>query len=210
MENSEDRYAFVDKWRPSRVNEITKGALFWTEVDILDISDLPTANAIRSGLEPFSVKVNYFPAGLPEHVKKVLGGDDFAKAPYLIIAAHGGENDGDISLGDELGEEIAATQDFNGAIKPGDLEKFVDVTGKVIINTACAGGESVLAEVFIKYGKAKAYIADTLAPFGYTSFLFPVLLFYFLTQYPDYTLQQAFDRAKATDAEEFKTWQLFE
>ncbi len=206
----EDKYAFVDKWRPSRVRAVTKGELCWTEVDILDISDISTSTAIRAGLEPFDVRVNYFSAGLAEHIKKVLGSSDYAKAPYLIITAHGAETDGDISMGGELAGEIAATQDFDGTMTAEDLKKFVDVKDKIIINTACIGGDAKLANAFIKEGHAKAYIGDTSAPFAYTSFLFPILIFYFLTHNPDFTIQQAFERAKATDSGEFKTWQLFE
>ncbi|HSX15164.1 MAG TPA: hypothetical protein VLF40_00025 [Candidatus Saccharimonadales bacterium] len=207
---TDDKYAFVDKWRPSRVRVVTKGELFWTEVDILNISDLQTAQAMRSGLERFCIKVNYFEVGLSEHIKKVLGSSTYAKAPYLIIAAHGAETDGDISLGDRLEGELAATQDFHGTMTPGDLEKCINVEGKVIINTACGSGASRLSDVFMQKGRAKAYIADADAPFGYTSYLFPVLLFYFLTQYPNLSLKEAFDRTKAADSEEFKTWQLFE
>jgi hypothetical protein len=207
---SNDKYAFVDKWRPSRVRAITKGELFWTEVDILNISDLQTAHAIRNGLERFAIKVDYFEAGLSEHIKKVLGSNKYAKAPYIIITAHGDETDGDISLGDRLEGELAATQDFHGTMTPGDLEKFINVEDKVVINTACGSGVSRLSDVFMQKGQAKAYIADTYAPFGYTSYLFPVLLFYFLTQYPDISLKEAFERAKATDADEFKTWRLSE
>lgn len=210
MNNDDDKYAFVDKWRRSRVRAVTKGHLYWTEVDIVDISDLPTANAIRSGLEPFCIKTNYFPCGLAEHVKKVLGGSKLTTAPFLIIAAHGHESDGDISLGSALAPEIAVTQDFSEVMTPGDLAKFIDVTGKVVLNTACGGGEKSLADVFLNRGKAKFYIADELAPFGYTSALFPLLFFYFLTNYPDYSIRQAFDRAKSADSEEFETWQLFE
>lgn len=204
----DDKYAFVDKWRPSRVRAISKGELYWTEVDILNIGDSRTAPAIREGLEQYEIKINLFLAGMADHVKKVLGGSEYARAPYLIIAAHGGERDGDISMGGELDSQLAATQDFNKTMTPDDLAKFIEVKNKVVINTACSGGVKRLADVVMK-GGAEAYIADTGAPFGYTSYLFPILIFYFLTQYPDISIKEAFERAKNTDTEEFKTWQFF-
>jgi len=205
---TDNTYDFIDSWRPSRVRAITKGELYWTEVDIVDISDIPTAMAIRYALEPFGIKVNYFPIGLSTHLKKVLSKDGLARAPYLIVAAHGDEKDGDLSFGQKLGEQLAATQDFYDKITPEDLTTFIDVTGKIVINTACGSGESRLADVFVKQGGAKSYIADTLAPFGYTSTLFPVLIFYFLTNYPKLSIEQAFERAKTADVDEFKTWKL--
>ncbi|QQS64678.1 hypothetical protein IPO96_03840 [Candidatus Saccharibacteria bacterium] len=206
---SKDKFDFSEEFRTSRVQTIARGELFWTEVDILDLSDTQTANVLKATLENYGIKTNYFPAALAEHLKKVLGGSDYAKAPYLIIAAHGAEQEGSLHM-DTLADELAATQDFHGQMTPEDLSKFVDVKDKVVINVACVGGEKELAKVFIEKGGAKAYIAETSSPFHYVSSLFPTLLFYFLTNYTNLSLAEAFERAKAADAEEFKSWKLFE
>ena len=109
-------------------------------------------------------------------------------------------------MGSELVGELADAQPFNKNMTPDDLAKFVDVKDKVVINVACVGGEKRLAEVFINQGGASSYIADTSSPFGYSSALFPTLMFYFLTNYSNMTLNEAFERAKNADANEFKSW----
>ena len=198
----------VDTWRPSRDRVIARGEFFWTEVDILNMQLSGEAAAVANGLARFGIKPNIYNVGLAEHIKKVLGGTSVAKAPYLIIAAHGAAKDGDLLIGDNLPAELAATQDFHHTLTPDDLAKFIDVSGKTVINLACGSGDGRLAEVFTKKGSAAAYIADTYAPFTYVSYLFPILLFYFLTKYPDLSIEQAFKRAQASDTEEFGTWQI--
>lgn len=205
----DDTFDFDNEFRSSRIREVGEGKLFWTEVDILEINDVLTANNLRTSLESFGIKVNIFGAAQGRHVVKVLGGNEYAKAPYLLICAHGGEEDGYIHMGSELVGELAEAQPFNKNMTPDDLEKFVNVKDKVVINVACVGGEKKLADVFINKGGATAYIADTSSPFGYSSALFPTLLFYFMTNYTELTLLQAFERAKSADTDEFKTWTLF-
>ena len=129
-----------------------------------------------------------------------------SNADYLIINAHGDPDEGFIYL-PELAEEIAAKQHFKDKLTGEDLSKFVDVKDKVVITTACGGGHTTLADVFINKGQAKVYIGDTSSPFGYVSNLFPTLIFYFLTRY-SLSIQEAFERAKACDTEEFGSWEI--
>ena len=206
----DNTFDFNEEFRSSRIREVGEGEFYWTEVDILEINDLQTANNLRSSLESFGIKVNIFGAAQGRHVVKVLGSNEYAKAPYLLICAHGGDEDGYIHMGSELVGELAEAQPFHKNMTPGDLEKFVNVKDKVVINVACVGGEKRLADVFINKGEASAYIADTSSPFGYSSALFPTLLFYFLTNYSNMTFNEAFERAKNADVSEFKTWTLFE
>lgn len=193
-----------DELRPSRIQDVCDGKLFWTEVDILNIGDEVTA--LRAGLETFGLKVNLINCGQGRHIVQALGKSD-SKAEFIIINAHG-DDDGSIVL-PELGESVAKIQPFNNRMTPEDLAKFVDVQGKIIICTACGGGHEKLARVFLELGQAKAYIGDSLAPFGYASYLFPILIFYFLTQYPTISIKQAFERAQQTDPDEFKSWVIF-
>jgi hypothetical protein len=188
--------------RPSRDRILTK-KLFWAEVDILNIDD--DATTLRSNLEKFGVKVNLYNTSVANGIVQVLGKND-SKAEYLIINAHGAEEDGVIRM-PRLAPEMAAEQPFADKLTAEDLAKFVDVKDKVIITTACGGGHSKLADAFMKTGKAKAYIGDTLAPFGYVSDLFPTLIFYFMTRY-FLDVKDAFERAKKCDVEEFGTWEI--
>lgn len=188
--------------RPSRDRVLTK-QLFWTEIDILNIDD--DATTLRSNLERFGGKVNLYNTSVANGIVQVLGKND-SKAEYIIINAHGAEEDGVIRM-PKLAPEIAAKQPFANRLTAEDLAKFVNVTNKIIINTACGGGHSKLADVFMEVGKAKAYIGDTLAPFGYVSDLFPTLIFYFLTRH-FLVIEDAFERAKQCDPEEFGTWEI--
>ena len=188
--------------RPSR-DRVLARQLFWTEVDILNIDD--DATTLRSNLEKFGVKVNLYNTSVANGIVQALGKND-SKAEYTIINAHGAEEDGVIRM-PKLASEIASKQPFADRLTAEDLAKFVDVTDKVVITTACGGGHSALADVFMKTGKAKAYIGDTLAPFGYVSDLFPTLIFYFMTRY-FLDIKDAFERAKQCDPEEFGTWEI--
>ncbi len=187
---------------------ISAGELYWTELDIVDIGDGQTAAAIKHAMEPFCIKVNHYTVTLAEHAKKVFGKTKYAIASYMVIAAHGGENDGEMSLGSELAPHLAALQDFNISITPANLSEFINVKNKVVINTACTSGNKKLAEVFIKKGQAKAYIADVGYPYGYASAMFPILFFFFLTNYPGDTTRDAFERVKACDPS-FGTWKYY-
>ena len=65
---SKDKFDFSEEFRTSRVQTIARGELFWTEVDILDLSDTQTANVLKATLENYGIKTNYFPAALAEHL----------------------------------------------------------------------------------------------------------------------------------------------
>ena len=194
--------------KKSRIDAIAKGSLYWTQVDIVDINDRDTATAIEHTLVDLGIKTNHYIISVADHLKKVLGDSMDGVAPYIVIAAHGGENDGDIAFGDELAPHITAQQDFSENMTPDDLKKFINVKNKIVINTACTAGANELANVFIEQGGAQAYIADTGYPYGYVSSIVPILFFFFLTHHPEISAEAALQKIQECDVS-FKTWKYY-
>lgn len=196
---SAEEAAWLATQRPSRVREVQAGRLGWTEVDLLAVGD-GDATAIRGALEAFGVRVNYFPVGQARHIVAVLGGER-AAAPYVVIACHGDE--GEILM-DELAEELAAFQPFNGNLGPAEVRTHLSFPGSVVIATGCDTGHEALAEAFLDAG-AGAYVAPEHGPFGYASVFAPLFLFYELTELR--TLEEAVERLRAHDGE-LAMWRL--
>jgi hypothetical protein len=203
MEAARERSATDPYWqtlRPSMIREVAKGASYWTSVDLV-ACDLPEATAIRAALESFGVKVNYFSVGRAQHTVNVLNGVE-ATAPFVILSMRGDK--GKLLL-PSLDERIAATERFNDALTPEDLESFVNLPGRVVLSLGCETGTQALADVFLRHG-CVAYIGPEGAPFGYASAFVPIYLFYELTEMR--TLEQAIERLRAHD-HELAMWRLF-
>lgn len=191
--------AWLATQRPSRIREVQAGRTAWTEVDVLNIGD-SDARPLRDALECFGVRVNYFPIGQARHAVAALGGER-TTAPFVILSCHGDE--GRILM-DELAEEIARFQPFNGDIGPAEVRTHFRFAGSTVICTGCDTGDPELAKSFLDAGAA-AYVAPTQAPFGYASVFAPLYLFYELTELRD--LDAAVARLRTHD-DELAMWQL--
>ncbi|MFF0011971.1 hypothetical protein [Streptomyces sp. NPDC005374] len=187
--------------RPSRVREVQAGRLAWTEIDLIDIGG-GFAHALRDGLEVFGVHVNHLRVGQPRHLVAALDGSR-AIAPYVIVSCHGDE--GRILM-EDVAEELARFQPFNGAIGPDRVREHFRLPGSVTLVTGCDTGEPALAEAFLDAG-ASAYIAPRGAPFGYASVFAPLFFFYELTEHR--TPVAAVERLRAHDGE-LAMWQLYQ
>ncbi|MDH6514304.1 hypothetical protein M2163_008720 [Streptomyces sp. SAI-135] len=187
--------------RPSRVREVQAGRLAWTEVDLIDIAS-GSAPALRNGLEVFGVQVNHLRVGQPRHLVAALDGTR-PIAPYVIISCHGDE--GRILL-EDLAEELAGFQPFNGAIGPDGVRAHFRLPGSVTLVTGCDTGDPALADAFLDAG-AGMYIAPRGAPFGYAGVFAPLFFFYELTEMR--TPAEAVARLRAHD-DELAMWQLYQ
>jgi hypothetical protein len=194
--NQTGDFSFMEQLRPSMIRKLAQGQSSWTSVDMLVCDTGFQGYAMRAGLEQLGIKVNFFPVGLAQHLVNVLSGAE-ATAPYVIIDTHGDE--GDLLL-PELAPEYAATQRFNGRLTAGDLATFVNLPGRVVISLGCDTGDEALARVFLDHG-CIAYIGPQGAPFGYSSYFFPVFLFYELTHNPGRSLADALAHVCAHDNE---------
>ncbi|TQE36453.1 hypothetical protein Sipo8835_09850 [Streptomyces ipomoeae] len=187
--------------RPSRIREVQAGRLAWTEVDLIDIQG-GSARPLREGLEVFGVQVNYLRVGQPRHLVAALDGTR-PIAPYVILSCHGDE--GHILM-DDVAEELAEFQPFNGAVGPDRVREHLRLPGSVTLATGCDTGDPALAEAFLDAG-ASMYIAPTGAPFGYASVFAPLFFFYELTERR--TPSAAVERLRAHDTE-LAMWQLYQ
>ncbi|MEU9167243.1 hypothetical protein AB0D34_05540 [Streptomyces sp. NPDC048420] len=186
--------------RPSRVREVQAGRLAWTEIDLIDIGG-GFAHALRDGLEVFGVHVNHLRVGQPRHLVAALDGTR-SIASYVIVSCHGDE--GRILM-EDLAEELAGFQPFNGAVGPDLVREHLRLPGSVTLVTGCDTGEPALAEAFLDAG-ASIYIAPRGAPFGYASVFAPLFFFYELTERRSPV--EAVERLRAHD-DELAMWQLY-
>jgi hypothetical protein len=186
--------------RPSRVREVQAGRLAWTEVDLIDIEG-GSAHPLRAGLEVFGVRVNYLKVGQPRHLVAALDGSR-PIAPYVILSCHGDE--GRILM-EDVAEELARFQPFNGAVGPGRVREHFQLPGSITLVTGCDTGEPALADAFLDAG-ASVYIAPRGAPFGYASVFAPLFFFYELTE--QRTPMEAVERLRAHD-DELAMWRLY-
>lgn len=188
--------------RPSMTRRVSKGESYWTSVDLLAWDSGQQAAAIRSCLEDMSVRVNFFPVGLADHVVNVLAGKEH-QSPFIILACHG---DSGAILLPGLAEEIARFQKYVDRLGPNEIRQFGSIDGATVISTGCETGTDELASAFLDVG-AKSYIAPTGAPFGYASTLVPILLFYEMTEMRP--LEEAVSRLQGWDAE-LSMWRLWQ
>jgi hypothetical protein len=187
--------------RPSRVREVQAGRLAWTVIDLIDIEG-GFSRALRDGLEVFGVQVNYLRVGQPRHLVAALDGSRRI-APYVIISCHGDE--GRILM-EDVAEELARFQPFNGPVGPDQVREHIRLPGSVTLVTGCDTGDPALADAFLDAG-AGVYIAPRGAPFGYASVFAPLFFFYELTE--QRTPMEAVERLRAHD-EELSMWRLYQ
>ncbi|MFE3036451.1 hypothetical protein ACFXKY_32960 [Streptomyces canus] len=197
----EEEEEWLATLRPSRVREVQAGRLSWTEIDLIDIGD-GFARPLRDGLEVFGVQVNYLRVGQPRHLVAALDGSR-PIAPYVILSCHGDE--GRILM-EDVAEELAGFQPFNGAVGPDHVREHFQLPGSVTLVTGCDTGDPALADAFLDAG-AGIYIAPRGAPFGYASMFAPLFFFYELTERR--TPMEAVERLRAHD-DELAIWELYQ
>jgi hypothetical protein len=185
--------------RPSRVREVQAGRLAWTEIDLIDLGGR-FARPLRDGLEAFGVQVNYLRVGQPRHLVAALDGTR-PIAPYVILSCHGDE--GRILM-EDVAEELAGFQPFNGDVGPDRVREHFHLPGSVTLVTGCDTGDPALADAFLDAG-AGIYVAPRGAPFGYASMFAPLFFFYELTELR--TPLAAVERLRAHD-DELAMWEL--
>ncbi len=183
------------------MREVQAGRLAWTEIDLIDLGG-GFARPLRDGLEVFGVQVNYLRVGQPRHLVAALDGTR-PIAPYVILSCHGDE--GRILM-EDVAEELARFQPFNGDVGPDRVREHFHLPGSVTLVTGCDTGDPALADAFLDAG-AGIYVAPRGAPFGYASMFAPLFFFYELTE--QRTPMAAVERLRAHD-DELAMWELYQ
>ncbi|MGC0343656.1 hypothetical protein [Streptomyces sp. SLBN-8D4] len=199
MVRGQEEEEWLATQRPSRVREVQAGRLAWTEIDLIDLGG-GFARPLRDGLEAFGAQVNYLRVGQPRHLVAALDGTR-PIAPYVILSCHGDE--GRILM-EDVAEELAGFQPFNGDVGPDRVREHFHLPGSVTLVTGCDTGDPALADAFLDAG-AGIYVAPRGAPFGYASMFAPLFFFYELTELR--TPLAAVERLRAHD-DELAMWEL--
>ena len=156
--------------------------------------------ALRQALEYFGYFVAVKYIGRPNDLISVLKGDLPFEADCIILSCHG-EN-GEIIM-PVLGEDVYEQDEPKGNITVSDIDKYLKLKDKFILNLGCTTGEKGLAKAF---SKKNTYIASDDYTEGNAALYFAISLFYEMSKGTD--LDKAYKIAKATDSET-KLFQIF-
>lgn len=160
---------------------------------IVSFSDIGIeAQALRQSLElyGFSVLIKYI--GRPNDFVDVLSNNVELEADYIIISCHG-EN-GSIVM-PKLHESIYLQDEPKHDFSSKDIERFLKLSNKTIINTGCSTGYENMMDIFSKNNNT--YIAPTDYVDGNTVYIFVANMFYFLSK--KFDVISSFNKAKQLD-----------
>jgi hypothetical protein len=99
----------------------------------------------------------------------------------------------------ELAPSVEAAQPYHGALTPADLQEFVQLPGRLVLNTSCSLGTPEFAGAFLRSG-CHSYIGATGDPDGEAA-LFYVLHFFYELHYHGRSVAEAHERAASHDIE---------
>ena len=152
------------------------------------------AGALRQSLEAFGYFVGIKYIGRPNDFVSVLKGELIFEPDCIILSCHGEE--GEILM-PVLGESVYESDEPRGNISASDIDKYLKLQEKLILNLGCTTGEEAIAKAF---SKQNTYIAPNDYVEGSAALYFAISLFYELSKVGA-RLEEAFKIAKATDRE---------
>ena len=156
--------------------------------------------ALRQALEYFGYFVAVKYIGRPNDLISVLKGDLPFEADCIILSCHG-EN-GEIIM-PILGDDVYEPNEPRGNFTASDIEEYIKLKNKLILNLGCTTGKKKLAKAF---SKKNTYIASDDYTEGNAALYFAISFFYEMSKGTD--LDKAYKIAKATDSET-KLFQIF-
>lgn len=157
--------------------------------------------ALRQALEFFGYFVAVKYIGRPNDLISVLRGEFIFDPDCIIISCHG--EDGEIIM-PVLGDDVYESEEPRGNMSAADIDKYLKLQGKLILNLGCTTGEVNLAKVF---AKKNTYIAPVDFVEANAALYFALSLFYEMSK-DSALLDEAYKKAKATDSET-KLFQIF-
>lgn len=149
--------------------------------------------ALRQSLEYFGYFVATKYIGRANDLIAVLNGDLPVNADCIIFSCHG-EN-GEIVM-PVLGDDVYATGEPWGNISASDINKYIKLRDKLILNLGCTTGKKELAKAF---SIENTYIASDDYTEGNSALYFAISFFYELSKGTD--LDNAYTTAKSIDSE---------
>lgn len=150
--------------------------------------------ALRQSLEYFGFFVAVKYVGRPNDLIAVLQGEFVLDPDCIILSCHG--EDGAIIM-PELGADVYDEREPRGNMTAADIEKHLQLHGKLILNLGCTTGATALATVF---SKQNTYIASADYTEGNAALYFAISLFYELSK-DGVSIEDAYEKAMGTDNE---------
>lgn len=157
--------------------------------------------ALRQSLEYFGYFVAIKYIGRPNDLISVMKGDFLFDPDCIILSCHG-EN-GEIIM-PVLGDDVYEADEPRGNFSASDIDKYLKLKNKLILNLGCTTGEKALAKAF---SKKNTYIASDDYTEGNAALYFAISLFYELSKGTE--LDKSYKIAKATDSET-KLFKIFQ
>ncbi|MDF1508648.1 delta-aminolevulinic acid dehydratase [Robertmurraya sp. DFI.2.37] len=151
------------------------------------------AQAIRSGLEVFNVRVITYWIGRPNDLIKLITENE---SDYLILSFHGVE--GELVM-PELGEMVYEDNEPKKNFGATEILEYGRLNKQLVIGNGCTLGDPELANAFLKIG-CRAYIGPKDCIDGDASFYFIIRFFYELLS-NQRSEKEAYELAKSTDQE---------
>lgn len=163
------------------------------KVLIVSFSDAGNeAQALRQVLELYGFLVLIKYIGRPNDFIDVLEDKVELNADYIIISCHG--EDGRIIM-PKLHESIYLQDEPKYDFSSNEIEMYIKLSNKIIINTGCSTGNKNMMDVFSKNNNT--YIAPTDYVDGNAVFIFAVNMFYSLARNID--VITSFNKARQLD-----------
>ncbi len=150
--------------------------------------------ALRQTLESFGMFVATKYIGRPNDFIEVLRGEMPIDADVIIFSCHGDEGNFIMPV---LGENIYAPDEPRGNLGRADIEKFLEMSGKVILSLGCTTGQEKTAAAF---SVSNVYIAPEDYVEGRSALFFAIKFFYEVLQNGK-DEKNAYELAKSSDTE---------
>jgi len=150
--------------------------------------------AMRQTLESFGYFVVTKYIDRPSDLMDTLGGRLPLDPDILVLSCHG--KDGGILL-PELDESVYRADEPRGPFSAREIDQYLRLSGKVILNLGCSTGCDCLSSVF---GRSNTYIAPVDDVAGTSALMFALRFFYEMAQNGQ-TVSEACTLARSIDKE---------
>lgn len=158
--------------------------------------------ALRQALEYFGYFVAIKHIGRPNDFISILNGELNFESDCIILSCHG-EN-GKIIM-PVLGDDVYEPDEPKNNIASSDIDKYLKLQGKLILNLGCTTGEKTLGEAF---SKQNTYIAPNDYIEANSALYFAMSFFYEMSK-EGAQLLDAYKTAKSND-NETKMFKIFQ